>query len=223
MPDFVYTTVPGKLKSLLDKIRVVGVPSKATATWLQSISFTSSNDKSLLGVLKQIGFCDQSGQPTDLWRRYRGAENGRVMAEGIRAGFAELFEVYPDAWQRSDSELFSFFNTRSNAGKQSIDKTVSTFKALIALADFSGTESVASGSSTIHHPNSGNHSNPGSPSNSENYSNQHQSPIPMNINSPMPALHIDIQIHIASDASLDQIDQIFASMSKHLYKSSNDN
>lgn len=33
-----------------------------------------------------------------------------------------------------------------------------------------------------------------------------------------PSLHIDIQIHIASDASPDQIEQIFASMGKHLYR-----
>lgn len=33
-----------------------------------------------------------------------------------------------------------------------------------------------------------------------------------------PALHIDIQIHIAADASSDQIDQIFSSMAKHLYQ-----
>lgn len=145
------------------------------------------------------------------------------MAEGIRTGFAELFEVYPDAWQRSDSELFSFFNTRSNAGKQSIDKTVSTFKALVALADFSAIGSVADISSAINHSDSGNYSDSGDGSNSGNYSNQPQSSIPMNVNSPMPSLHIDIQIHIAADASLDQIDQIFASMSKHLYKSSNDN
>jgi glycine cleavage system regulatory protein len=32
-----------------------------------------------------------------------------------------------------------------------------------------------------------------------------------------PALHIDIQIHISPEASADQIDQIFASMAKHLY------
>lgn len=32
-----------------------------------------------------------------------------------------------------------------------------------------------------------------------------------------PSLHIDIQIHIPADADPDQIDQIFASMAKHLY------
>ena len=32
-----------------------------------------------------------------------------------------------------------------------------------------------------------------------------------------PSLHIDLQIHISPDASAEQIDKIFASMSKHLY------
>jgi len=31
-----------------------------------------------------------------------------------------------------------------------------------------------------------------------------------------PSLHIDIQIHISPEASAEQIDQIFASMAKHL-------
>lgn len=33
-----------------------------------------------------------------------------------------------------------------------------------------------------------------------------------------PNVHLDIQIHIPADASLEQIDKIFASMAKHLYK-----
>jgi len=33
-----------------------------------------------------------------------------------------------------------------------------------------------------------------------------------------PEVNINLQIHISADASPDQIDQIFMSMSKHLYK-----
>ncbi|WP_300613624.1 hypothetical protein [Trebonia sp.] len=33
-----------------------------------------------------------------------------------------------------------------------------------------------------------------------------------------PMVHLDIQIHIPADATLEQIDQIFASMAKHLYQ-----
>lgn len=46
-------------------------------------------------------------------------------------------------------------------------------------------------------------------------------PADIKLNMISPSLHIDIQIHISSDASTDQIDQIFASMAKHLYKNPN--
>lgn len=36
MADFVYTTVPGKIKPLLHKIKEVGVPQKATLLLLLS-------------------------------------------------------------------------------------------------------------------------------------------------------------------------------------------
>jgi hypothetical protein len=36
-----------------------------------------------------------------------------------------------------------------------------------------------------------------------------------------PSLHVDIQIHISSDASTAQIDAIFSSMAKHLYSNNN--
>lgn len=40
-------------------------------------------------------------------------------------------------------------------------------------------------------------------------------------NNLFPSIHIDIQIHISSDTTFEQIDQVFASMAKHLYPSSN--
>jgi hypothetical protein len=33
-----------------------------------------------------------------------------------------------------------------------------------------------------------------------------------------PAIHINLQIHISADASPEQIDQVFASMAKHVYQ-----
>jgi hypothetical protein len=33
-----------------------------------------------------------------------------------------------------------------------------------------------------------------------------------------PAVHINLQVHISADASTDQIEQVFASMAKHIYK-----
>ena len=47
-----------------------------------------------------------------------------------------------------------------------------------------------------------------------------QSPVAGNspqVTSDVPSVHIDIQIHIDSSASTDQVDQMFRSMAEHLY------
>src|SRR5690554_659933 len=96
MADIVYTTVPGKIKPLLTKIKGVGIPPKVTRPWLKSIGFTSSNDPSLIGVLKLVGFIDERSVPTPDWQRFRGPKSAQVLAQGIRAGYSELYGVYPD-------------------------------------------------------------------------------------------------------------------------------
>jgi hypothetical protein len=203
MADFVYTTVPGKIKSLLSKIREVGVPQKVTVQWLRTVGFTSSNDASLLGILKFIGFTDSSGVPTSKWTQYRGANYKQVLGEAIREGYADLFAVYPDANQRSQGDLDHVFSTSSSGGKQVIAKTVGTFKALAEQAEFSPISEqtdLRMPSGPLHRP-------------------AFQSSHSGERNSLPPALHIDVQIHISPEASAEQIDQIFASMSKHLYGS----
>ena len=39
----------------------------------------------------------------------------------------------------------------------------------------------------------------------------------LNVNAREPSVHIDVQIHIDASATAEQVDQIFASMAKHLY------
>jgi len=140
MADYPYTTVPGKISKLFRQIKEAGVPPKATHTWLKSIGFTSSNDRSLLRILPFIDFIDSSSIPTNYWKQYRGANGKQVLAECIKKGYAGLFSTYPNAHDRSKRELESFFSTHSSAGKQAIAKTVSTFQELCKLADFSATK-----------------------------------------------------------------------------------
>jgi hypothetical protein len=137
MATFAYTTVPGKVTPLLNKIREVGVPTKATYDWLKSIGFSSSNDRTLLAVLRQVGLIDADGAPSKRWKAFRGKDGPQVLADAIRTGYAELFATYPQADTKPDEDLDAFFKTHTNAGQQAIDKTVATFKALAKVADFS--------------------------------------------------------------------------------------
>lgn len=207
MAEFNYTTVPGKIRPLLDKMRQVGVPPKASVQWLKTIGFTSSNDTTLLVILKTVGLADSSGVPTSTWTHFRGTHHRKVLGEAIRIGYAELFAVYPDAWQRSNTELEHVFSTSSSAGKQVITKTVGTFKALCECAEFAEQTTLGMPSGQVHMPVASQPATPAQQNPSANYS---------------PSVHIDIQIHISPEASGDQIDQIFKSMAKHLYSSRDD-
>jgi hypothetical protein len=202
MVDFVYTTVPGKIKPLLSKIREVGVPNKVTVQWLKTVGFKSSNDATLISVLKFIGFTDASGVPTPKWTQYRGAKHKQILGEAIREGYAELFAVYQDAHQRNQADLDHVSSTSSSGGKQVIGKTVSTFKSLAEQAEFAPVQDrteLQMKSGSLHTP-------------------AEQGTASAERGGSEIALHIDIQIHISPEASADQIDQIFASMAKHLYR-----
>jgi hypothetical protein len=211
MADFGYTTVPGKIKPLLDKIRGVGIPPKATVQWLKSIGFKSSNDTTLLGMLKAVGLVDSSNIPTPTWSGYRGAKHREVLGEAIKMGYAELFAVYPDAWQRSNTELEHVFATSTTAGKQVISKTVASFKALCECADFG---SIGE-----------------SPNHAMHTTTPLHAPVTVSAGSAqttatntktVPSIHIDLQIHVSPEATPEQIDQIFKSMAKHLYGAKGD-
>ena len=207
MTEFPYAAVPSKLESLLDKIKTIGIPDKATKKWLHSIGFKSSNDRSLLPIVEFIGLVDSSRQPTNSWNEFRqSAKSKFVLAGAIKRGYASLYETHADAHLLTEEELRDFFKAHSTAGDQAISRTTRTFQVLCSLADFS--ESSENGAGTSENGNVP----------VAKVSEPLVAP-PQNIESPTPTLHIDFQVHIAADAPPEQIDQIFASMAKHLYGS----
>lgn len=205
MADYPYCTVPGKLSEFLTKIHSIGVPDKVTTRWMPSVGFGSTNDRSIIPVLKFVGLVDASGNPTEVWRTFRGHGSGRALATAIENAYSDLYKTYPDAHSRSKDELKAFIRGHSTYGAQAVDKAVSTFQALCQNADFAPSESTKN---TTHRPK-------------EHTEQQGQPAIPpfsAREAHNSPSLHVDIQIHISPEASTEQIEKIFESMSKHLYK-----
>jgi len=92
----------------------------------------------------------------------------------------------------------------SSAGKQAVTKTVRTFQNLSAEADFTAAGDVTPPPT------------PGVAAAPAAHTVGAVSAAPAGSGS--PSLHIDIQVHISPDSSPEQIDKIFESMAKHLYK-----
>ena len=135
--EIAYTTVPGKIPTFMARIQEVGIPSRATNAWLQSIGLTSTNDRSLLNILRQARLLSAENVPTELWLQYR-AGNGQALARGLQEGYAAFFSTFPDADRRTPAELENVVKAVSpKLGKDAVSRVVSSFRALVALADFS--------------------------------------------------------------------------------------
>lgn len=141
MAEYPTSLVPGKIKALFEKLPEIGVPPKADKTWLKTLGYTSSNDYSLVVVLKFLAFIDSSNTPTDRWQHFRSCgDKKNALGVAIKDGYSELFALFPKAHTLADEELANFFKTKSKGGKTVIKRLVGTLRALIQSASFNGEE-----------------------------------------------------------------------------------
>ena len=142
-----YLTSQKNLAGILDAIKTAQAPEKFTLAFLESLEYTSSSDRLVIGVLKALGFLDDAGRPTDRYFRFLDqTQSERVLAEGVREGYDDLFRVNINAHQLSKQDVINKFKTLSQ-GKISdsvLDKMAMTFTALVKLADFTAPPAPAS-------------------------------------------------------------------------------
>lgn len=205
-----YTTVPGRVPDLLKKLRETGVPPKATIEWLRTVGFKSSNDRSLIGVLKQIGFVDGQGVPQPAWREYRGADHREVLGRALVHGYDSLYSTYPDAHNRSNTDLSHVFSTKTAAGKQVIDKMVATFKNLAKEAVF---DDAGASVGPVSHGDGAEEVSEQSPADKGGVGPR---VITRTVSTSGVTINVNVQLTIPETTDEKVFDAFFASMRKHL-------
>jgi hypothetical protein len=137
-----YFTSTKNLTAILEQMRRGEVPSKFTYDHLKKLGFPSSNDRPIIPVLKALGFLDQAGVPTERYRRYKGTSGDakRVMAEGIKDAYTDIFGIDESAHTLPAEELNGIFGRLSGKGESVTEKMAMTFRALVDQADFSTPE-----------------------------------------------------------------------------------
>lgn len=197
MQIFPYMTNPAKIKLFLEHVQTAKRPPKVSRSYLESAGFKSKNDRPLITVMKFLGFLDSSGVPTNIWQHYRDPKRSKsVLAEAIRTGYSDLFGMYEDAFGKDDGTLQSYFSSKTDVGKSTVNYIVLTFKALCKLADFEAVPAKVPVSKPIVTPPSGREVAPEV--------------------TVAPRLQLNIEIHIAADTSDDKIETIFKNMKKYL-------
>ena len=143
MAEFPYLPNSATLERFFNTIQSTGRPQKVTYKWLATVGFTSSNDRSIISILKALHFVDDSRVPTDRWMEYRNKEQSKgILASAIKEAYSTLFETYPDAYRKDDEALRNFFSSSTTVGEGTVSFMVRTFKALVLLADFEATSEI---------------------------------------------------------------------------------
>jgi hypothetical protein len=142
-----YLTSVKNLPDILAAMQSAQAPKKFTQTFLLGLGFKNVADRLVIGVLKAIGFLNDSGEPTPRYFGFLDQTVGaRILAEGIQEAYADLFQVNKKAYELSNVEIRNKLKTLTQGqfSDTVLDKMAATFKALSAQADFTGLSTIQS-------------------------------------------------------------------------------
>lgn len=203
-----YTVVPNTLRDFLQKVRTAGVPPRVTNEFLKTLGFKSSNDRSIISVLKAIGFLDASGAPTDLYRQYRDPKVGpTVLAEALRQAYSDIFLANEQAHTLKLDELKGIIAAKTTKGERAVTEIARTFSTLAKSANFDAPNGKAEQEAPISEPelNGGTSPNSALPGVSREASHSSRA-----------TLHYNIQIHLPTTTDITVYNAIFKSLRESL-------
>lgn len=141
-----YLTSVKNLEAIFTAIQGAQAPDKFTQAFLESLEFKSAADRLIIGVLKALGFLDDSGKPKDRYFRFLDqSQSAKVLAEGVRDAYQDLFKVNTKANELGKQDVINKFKTLSQGqfSESVLDKMAMTFTALVKLGDFSAPSAAA--------------------------------------------------------------------------------
>lgn len=195
------------------------IPGSVNPSYVKSLLGFNSDDSAKNNIilpLKQLGIIDDEGKPTPLANEWRSDEKyGNACKTMLAAIYPrELTDLFPDE-EIDASRVKSWFMDTAAIGQSAAGKITNTF-ILIRTAKVKQATEKKSAAPKKETPKK---KAKAAIATTEKPVIQTQEPC---VQEPAagvvsPSVHIDIQVHIAPDASAEQIDKIFESMAKHLY------
>jgi hypothetical protein len=199
-----YLVTTRNLEAFLNALQTAQAPERFTTKFLQDLEFSSSNDRLFIGLLKGLGFIDESGAPQQRYFDFLDQTQARqVLAQAIREAYDDLFRINKDAHTLSEEEIKNKLKTLTRGEKS--DKVVGlmakTFKALSDYADWSKPSKAP--------PDPESKVETVAPK--EMTKQRAEAPPPKTL-----GLHYDIQIHLPATRDSAVYDAIFKSLKDHL-------
>jgi Family of unknown function (DUF5343) len=137
-----YVQSYGNITKVLNKIKAASTPPRFTVDYLATtLDMSGGGARPLIPFLKRTGFLGSDGIPTELYKTFRNpAQSGAAVAQALRTGYRKLYEANEYVHEAKDSDLRGLIvQVTGQANDSTIVKSVfGSFKALKAMADFSG-------------------------------------------------------------------------------------
>ena len=189
------------------------IPGTVTASYLAAAlgMQEKSARNNILPYLQQLGIIDSEGKTLDRARQWRDDAQYADVCKQMRKEVypEELLHAVPDPITNRDA-AGRWFANETGAGANAVNKMIGLFAVLVEGNPENKNRSNRSGSTATKKTTTrktGTKSRKPKPSPEGDLVRTPES----------PGIHINIQVHVSSDATPDQIDQIFASMAKHIY------
>lgn len=126
------------LPSIFQKIQNGVPPEKFNHDHLKAIGFSSSNDRAIIPLLKDLGFLTSDGTPTQRYREYRDSARSRtVMGEALRATYPDLFVINENISKNDRAAVIGRFKSIHDSSDVVAETQARTFFGLLELADLS--------------------------------------------------------------------------------------
>ncbi|APW59618.1 DUF5343 domain-containing protein [Paludisphaera borealis] len=206
------------------------IPGTVSANYLSTVLAMTeqSAQANIIPSLRTTGLIDESGKPTDLARKWRDDAQYTQVCKII------LDRVYPEELRDIGSDenvdrvqIGRWFANHTGGGEALIRK-YSAFYITLCEADLSKGKASDNNKeqSTKTTKNGALKKNTTGKAGVKDHQPDTETAREAHVNtlteqkprhSRQPDIHLNIQVHISSDATPDQIDQIFSSMAKHLY------
>jgi hypothetical protein len=206
-----YLVTSKNLESFFNALQSAQAPEKFTYKFMESLEFTSSNDRLLLKLLKALALIDDSGTPTQLYYDFLDQTQSRiVVAKAVREAYGDLFAINKKANELSLDEVQNKLKTLTQGKKSEnvLRWMANTFKALCDYADWQGLEQQAAGG-TQPPPEPAREDVPRIPPTERDLEAPHAK-------GAKTELHYNIQIHLPESRDAAVYDAIFQSLRKHL-------
>ena len=125
------------LHKILDAIQLAAVPESFSYEFLRDLGFTSSNDRSIIKILKYLGILDASGRPQSSYRDYVDhTKTKAVLAQRLKIAYNDLFTSDKKAHEKTVDSLKGWFKSKTGKGDSVAVKMATTFRTMASYADF---------------------------------------------------------------------------------------